>query len=450
MHNRLLGACLEERCRPFGEIQNRPPPPRESTGATRLTEQEIAAFLHFGYVPHIPDDRSSLPGWSLTQRSRLDLPQSQEAVVDCGIDLFRSLFDNNVGSSLNVVPLSGGVDSRAILAELCRRGLRDSTVAVTLGVPGALDFDLGGLVADAAGVRHEALNLYEHDVSESELRHTVSGLQLPIWVFDAQYHRLIRRQMGLEGFYWSGYLGGELSASDHLYPKPVLTWPQALSHFVADSSWSGSVRLSPPGFDPWAALPDAPLRVHSLFGYDEQLYYWLRQENLIRSAVMPSDSNDVAPFTHDAWIQFMLSIPRGGARLALYHAIMTQSYPDLFRLPVKTPGFGGRPLSPTALEWLSWQRERLQRFIVHSLLRRPHMRYVNYIPFADALRTEPLGELVAGRLRCLEERGEIPWVDIPQIWDEHLRDDSDHSLALTLLVSLEIWFATNANAGGTS
>jgi asparagine synthetase B (glutamine-hydrolysing) len=69
-----------------------------------------------------------------------------------------------------VIPLSGGWDSRLILAVLRER--TDKIVTITLGCPGQLDYELGGRVTEAAQVDHLPVRLDQRPVEWTEPRNS--------------------------------------------------------------------------------------------------------------------------------------------------------------------------------------------------------------------------------------------------------------------------------------
>ena len=58
------------------------------------------------------------------------------------LGVFKAAFEN-VSEGHHIVPLSGGLDSRAILGGLLDAGLKDQITTVTFGTLGTWDYDIG-------------------------------------------------------------------------------------------------------------------------------------------------------------------------------------------------------------------------------------------------------------------------------------------------------------------
>ena len=83
---------------------------------------------------------------------------SEPALIDQGVAAIKARFQE-ADNGTHIVPLSGGLDSRAILAGLLDRGLKDQIIATTYGTPGTYDYDIGCRVAKKIGVKHKAFDL---------------------------------------------------------------------------------------------------------------------------------------------------------------------------------------------------------------------------------------------------------------------------------------------------
>lgn len=400
-------------------------------------DSRISAFLHYGYVPLSSAERSHLPWMRPVAPNHT---ADQDILVQQGITALRSAFDDVTGS-VHIVPLSGGLDSRAILALLLERGLREQIVAVTFGVPRTFDFELGRTVAQAAGVRHEPIDLSAFTLEQDALETTARELTNWTYLIDAVYNRIVCRRFGRNATYWSGFMGDPLAGS-HLLPVDSPTWQEARVAFAERNRYGAAAELTPPGFRPESILPARPILHDTRLCFDEQLDFALRQETCIRPLVLPGGYDYRTPFLHPSWVNFILNVPR---RLRvgekLYKQLLTTMFPRLFSLPVKANV--GLPLSAPA-----WQVElRKVRLGIHKTANRLLPRFpwpiystINYLDFDRALRTnDQVRALFYDNLFELDRLNAVPWLDIDALWQAHQRGHANLGFTFRLLLSLAVY-----------
>jgi hypothetical protein len=413
----------------------------------RLTPTDIPAYLHFGYSP-----RCQTGSTVVLDRLRLHLDtrrqvQEEAALVEQGAVVLHKALGQAIEAAgkekMHILPLSGGLDSRAILGGLLENVDRTKIQAVTFGTPGTWDYEIGRQVAQAAGVRCEVIDLTASDWrwDMDGLRETAVQIETPIWLFDAYINRCIPQRFGAEAVYWSGFMGDPLAGS-HLLSTDSPDWEQARSEFVKRNQFARSMKLSPPDFVAENTLPDEPLLTADLLSYDEQLDFAIRQSCLISHIVLPHRYDYQTPFLHPEWVDFILNAPRQyRAKQTLYKRILQAAYPKLFALPTKTNN--GLPLIASrwreAVEINKLRvRNRISRYLPWVDLGVPLQ--INYIDFDHGLRYRAdLRQVVYESIQALQKRGIIDWLNIEAIWQRHQRKQANHADALTLLASLEIY-----------
>jgi len=406
-----------------------------------LEERLILSFLHFGYLPQIPRNLSSEP-WVGNKSDACDTirksPNKPQLIAQ-GIHALKAAFQNIVGG-MHIVPLSGGLDSRAILGGLLNAGLKNRIAMVTFGTPGTLDYEIGSYVAKRIGLRHEAIDLTRVKLDQEVLEKTIDEGGAWTYLIDSFYNRLISKRFGKDPTYWSGFMGDPLAGS-HLLPTDSNSWREALDKFVKRNSFSRSIVLTPPGFRPEDVLPQSPLLNESHLSYDEQLDFGIRQQCCIKPLVLPEGYDYRAPFLQPDWVNFILSVPRRYREYQfLYKEILKEAYPKLFSLPTKT-NFG------LPLDAPKWQLQLQQLTLrVRSAARRffPSGSWgahpmTNYIDFDQGLRArKDLKNVVYENIQDLKRHGIIEWLDINEIWNRHQRKQANYADVLILLASLEI------------
>ncbi len=403
----------------------------------------IAATLHFGYHPRPDPDRGARP-WARVRAA--DVPPAagldRSALVARGLEVFRTAC-GTPGDALQVVPLSGGIDSRFLLAMLLEGGLRERIVAVTFGIPGTLDFEIAARVARAARVRHEALDLREEPPTRAQL---LAAARLAPWsfLFEVHYNQLVFQRFGRTATYWSGILANAMAGADLTVACP--DWASAVRTFARDTRLVRSIDLSPPGFRPESALPAGPILADSCLTYFEQLYLFVRYPGRNDPAML-SRAHDVrAPFRSAAWVDFMLRVPSEIRRgEGFYREIAARSNPALFTLPVKNRlGF--------ALDTPAWRvqlrrgRLKLGRLLAARFPGRARRvdPMLNYVDFEHELRSgSVLAQVVEDSLQRLDSARVVDWIQPLELWRRHARRLANHGDALTALASLELNLAAN-------
>jgi len=411
-----------------------------------LDERALSTYLHYGYFPRVPEGFRELP-WARVGRADV-LASGRVAraeLVARGLEAMRAACAEP-GPGLHVVPLSGGLDSRFLLALLLERVPRASIRAVTFGVPGALDFDLAGRVAQAAGVVHERLDLSQLRVTRAELAATADRAPWG-FVFEAHFNHEIPRRHGPDATYWSGIMANVTSGKDLDFPET--TWASSCREFAGRSRLLRGRALSAPGFDAAAVLPPEPILADGALAHLEQLYAFLRYPGRIDAALLASGHRWRTPFRTAPWNEFMLRVPRElRAEPGFYRAIATASSPALFALPTKND-LGLAPAAGTL--------QRRVRDLGQKLVRRVNRLApgrlplvnpsLNYADLDGELRTDgDLGRVIGAAVEALARRGVPGWLDPLELLARHRARRENLGEHLALLASLELHLARGEGA----
>ena len=344
----------------------------------------------------------------------------------------------------HLVPLSGGLDSRAILAVLLEATDAANLHTCTFGTPGSLDYDIGCQLARQLGTVHEALPLSATRYDRGKLleasrrvRHqTVLFHHPPLDVWDDLYG---------DHLVWSGFLGDKLAES----PRVELSDAQARATFLAINTYVRSTELTD-GND--AALHRILQRdeTRSRLWLEEELNVRFRQQRFIAPHVLALGFDYATPLADADLVDFMLSVPtamrRGGA---LYRRFLVASFPELFQ--IRTKANEGLPLTAGRAHVLA---RRAGRKVVRSfpaLKRRFRDPMVNFLPWGDAFRERSdLRSLATDCLEALSERGLVDSDSIRGLLKRRLEGEADHSDALIVLASLELHLEAGLESVSTS
>lgn len=406
-----------------------------------LTENQIRCFLHYGYLPK----PSLVDVQGVLDKCKISLNEQKsaepiDALVEKGAAILDRVFRevaSSVGDETVAIPLSGGMDSRAILAGMLDYLPKEKIRTATFGVPGALDYEIGPRVASNAGVRNKPFNLDEVVWDESELIGYAEKLHRPIPLVEGF---LFRKALGLferESIIMSGFMGDPLSGA-RLPKRESRTWHDACLQFADRNNYS----MSQPACPPSGCLPPQLLQNSAALSLDDQLDFFVRQRTFIKPLVLPKGYRHITPFLNPEWVEFMLALPRTLREgQVLYKKILLHAYPDLFSLPLKNLlGLTLRASRPSiVLKKMLNKAHAKGRQYVSSIFSRPSSG-LNYIDFEKAYRSKPdLVSIADKSLRDLQRRRIVEHIDIASVWHEHIENRRDNARMISLLVSLEVF-----------
>jgi len=278
------------------------------TGAyLKLTNlEQINTFLHYNYLPKLRPD--NLYFERIVQNSKEPHPEvvsidfdDQQKLIEIGVKYLKKAIESRVESNNTyIVPLSGGLDSRAILAGLIELGLRDKIIAVTMGVPYSYDYEIGKYVAKKMGVKNELLNLNHIPVSFDELLNTASAVNNCTYLFTAYYHQIMFKRYGADFTFWNGFLGGELAGQNLLKSASIDDdWNTSVTRFnKANRFWKPLV-LTEPGFDVDKSISNTSFANGNNLSFADQLVLGIRQQYCVSPILLTEGYRQITPFLDD-------------------------------------------------------------------------------------------------------------------------------------------------------
>ena len=414
-------------------------------------KNRIEQFLAFGFVPE-PDDPEPLAllrEWSREPRRNL-ADVSVAGLVREGAAAMRAAVEEcavRAGSAgEQVVFLSGGLDSRMILAALLESFDRSQIVAATFGRPGERDFDYAARVATVAGVRHETLDSSTVEWTTAGLVDSVLARQVPMpFPFGQRYlSYLLHERIGREHVFWDGLCGDVVGGSRSTKKGETWQWSAAIEQFQVFHLRRGYGKTVSADFDPGAGMPAAPFCSDALMPYPDQLIFGVRQRAYTSTRLL-RDYRICTPFLVQPWLDFMLRVP---ARLRndkyLYQEIQKRAYPRLFSLP--TTAYDGGAVLESGFTRTS---RGLRRRVLSKAMRMGLPVLRGPVPEAGANAAIRASyrvpgatlDLVRENLTDLAARGLIDWTDpasfIPGGHGREAGDEPSES-DITRLLGLEL------------
>lgn len=415
-----------------------------------LHEKEVPEFLRFGYLPSratasFPFSDDAIP-FSVSG----DLCTSDVArdVLDEGRSILSDIFEqcaSQAGRGLQIVPLSGGLDSRLVLGGVRTLFSKEDLVAVSFGTPKTLDYELGRKVANAVGVRSVSLDLRDISVSLDDLVGLAAELDYPVSLIDAYFFRAMHRYFGNSANYWVGFLGDPLAGS-HLPTEQSDSADIAVTKFL---SWNRFGKVSVMDFR------ETGLRsvLLSLMGHgskvialDDLLDLAVRQMCYVRPTVIPNAYTSIAPFVDKRWVQFMLNLPwcdRKGEKF--YRKLAYSMFPDLFSLPLKVDlglSIDAGRLQKTA-RYLEFRANSfVRRFVSLAPLGTHPM--TNYIDYDAAFRRrDDFKELFRFARSAWADRSLVGWEKVERLWRMHQMRMANFGDFFRLLVSAAVFLKSD-------
>ena len=388
----------------------------------------LNSFLKFGYFLDYEGAKDIFKFNAFKE----DLSSYSKADLICeGGKFFQSAInaDFNINEK-HLVPLSGGLDSRAILAGLLENTSAKNIHTFTFGQPGSLDYDIGNYLAKTIGTTHQIYDLRKLHWSQEELINTARRFNLQTNLF---YHpdtsQILEDYNGFK--YWSGFMGDPIAGS-HLdkYEKPK----NAKRNFVRKNTFVRSIDLCCCEDSDFFDKIEINQRHRGLLSDGENLDFENRQKKYIAPHVLFDGLKIKKPFLNKNWSSFMLSLETDYRhQTSLYEEILLNQYPFLFSKPTKCNlGLGLRPnkLKFAGKKLLLRVKSRLPNFKSPNL---------NYLDFNQEIKTnQNLRSILVEQTQDLDKRNIIDWIDFDKIWTSQLVNNQNHSNALITLASLEI------------
>jgi len=391
----------------------------------------LQSFLNLGYFVQYDKGRDyfSLDGIDRGKYKSVSKP----ALLTEGARVFTNSVEHNYQpGQKHIVPLSGGLDSRAILAALLEHTEAANISTITFGIPGAWDFEIGQMVSKKLGIKNTPfdLNKYEYrtdelmDISKRNNQQTVLFHHWPVWMMD----KISEGQV-----LWSGFFGDPVAGS---HQPAVVTdnLDAAKQYFIKKNKYVVSVPL--PKDDIAGILDSGNLVAPEKLSYEEQLDFRIRQGRYIAPHVLLEGYDFRLPFTYQPFVDFFLSLPHHERKdQKLYKEMLMDAFPKAFSYVTKTTA--GLPLNaPDKLVYLSKAVNKVvSKFTGKS-------KGVNFLNFNDKIREkQDLRNVITEHINDFSKRNILD-IDAVKLLNDHLSNKGNYYDILLVLTSLEIHLKT--------
>lgn len=391
--------------------------------------KNLNSFLSLGYFLDFNNNDVSIDLSNIDKTKYINLRENE--LIEIGSKLWRESISHNFKSNQkHLVPISGGLDSRAVLAALLEHTEAKNIYTYTFGTENTLDYDIGNQVAKKIGTNHTSFDLEKfiytqnelEDISRRILHQTILFHHWPVWYVDKEFKGCT---------YWSGFLGETLTGS-HLPDNESTNIEEAKAKFIIKNTYVKSLKISKKSN--FYNLIQSNFISQNNLTLDEQLDFQNRQTKFVAPIVLMRGYEYKVPFSHQPLINFMLSIPDiFRVDQNLYKKILLHSFPKEFSY--KTKSNFGLPLGASKSIVLM---KRVQGKILKTL-KLSSGKGINYLNFNKKIRSkQDLKEIITNNVMDLRSRDIIDWIDIEEILKNHLSNKGNYADALIVLASLEI------------
>lgn len=288
----------------------------------------VGSFLNFGYdVTYTPDLQFKYPESLLI-----------DEIHDYSVtkDIFMSCLERSIGKSNEqiVIPISGGLDSRALLAAVLEVCSADRIRTYTFGSKYSYDFEIGKGISKRLGIKCKGYELSDYDFNEESLHSTASMFDHQTTLFYHPPYQKIRETFESDLFL-IGFMGDPIAGS-HLPVSQSKTDSEIYEKFSVKNQMVKSCSvfdLSPAQLSDVLVFPD---KISTLISKDEYFDFEVRQLKYVYPHVMPKELNCKSPFIDEAWVLHMLSLPTE-QRLyqKYYNEFLINAFPLAFQYPCK-------------------------------------------------------------------------------------------------------------------
>lgn len=307
----------------------------------RDIQTQICDFLWYGYIPSIAKSVDLFLYYDNLLNDESVETFDWHVLSSAKSLLIRVIEEQTIGRGYDEVclPLSAGLDSRALLGAALEALPADKIRAFTLGHDGTDDFDRA---------RQFTKNILPHHI---KIESVLQG-----WDTAARVAQVRRRAFddvrGLGEFsgmasadlsdlkrfpQLKGFLGDALSGKK-LPDRISGRWIDATGFYAHRfRAHKGPIALTPPDYDPLAALPSRPFGGGARMLLDDQVQFVFRQEQHIRKsfASRPGPQSPLAhpifPFDDRRWVRSFLLLPTHlRLQQPYYRHFLARSFPKIF------------------------------------------------------------------------------------------------------------------------
>lgn len=393
-------------------------------------EKNLNSFLKLGYYLDYTNSKFKFDYSNIDKKKYVNY--EKEELISIGSNLLLNAITSRYkGNQRNIVPISGGLDSRAVLSGLLMCTDAQKIETYTFGTPGTLDYEIGNYIAKKIGTRHTSFSLDQYNYSTEDLIDISKRVDNQTVLFHHPPIKIIKDIYGGSVF-WSGFLG-ETVAGAHLPSVEINNLTEAIKYFIKKNTFVKSIDLRSPENKNFETMILYSANYNKNINPVERIDFDNRQAKYIAPHVLMKGFEYVTPLADKDWFDFMLSLDNTYRyNQNLYKRILSETFPFEFSLKTKT-NFG-LPLSASKFEiFIKRAHSKMNRILIGKNVN------INYLDFNNEIRENKVfNKTIYENLSDLENRKIVNWVDLNKIWQDHMNKNADYADAILVLCSLEI------------
>ncbi len=401
-----------------------------------MNQNNLNSFLHFGFFSDYNNSEISFDlNLVLKRKIELQSVSAEEKRFIAKRDWLQN-FENLYFEGEHVVPISGGMDSRAILASLLHFTNASDIHTYTFGTPGTYDFEIGNLIGKKLGTKHKAFPFTDYKYTTDKEIEISKRIEHQTFLFHHPDLDLIDQHYQ-DKTLWSGAMMDWLTGS-YIPTQRNSTLIEAKDDIIKRGAFSNNLSMVTDIDNLRDNIVDMDLIPNNILSFEEQLQIKNFLPKMEAPHILYKKLNYIVPAKSPEFYSFYLSLsPEERFRQKFYGDFLHREFPSLFALPIKV--FHG--LSPNGSKLKLGYRRVKHRIItslnaVYPIIFNPHL---NYLDFNEGIRKrKDLNEVVFDNIVDLKDRKIVPWINIEKIYKDHMGRKRNHADALLLLASLEI------------
>ena len=362
-----------------------------------------------------------------------------------------------------IIPISGGLDSRAILACIIKKIPKDSILTFTFGQKGSYDFEIGKKIAKKAGIDNVSLDM-EYNDFEKQYTESFSDSE---GLIDASPYLPISKYKSLKKYgsdIYLGYMGDPLMGGHisfeaidkkiekkddfkdikrSIFKKNKIVKMEIYKKMFKNEFLKNYLDLST--FEKtFSKHKDCEKqKFANLFSKWDFRY---RQVNYIIPAIFRHIQyfNYYSPFLDNELVDFILKIPpelRFNEKL--YKKMLIKKYPEFFKMPTKNNlglGLNASTFFLFLKKVIYFSKKKINKVSVRAIKRNIFLdKFKNYHDYGELLRTnDSYRQFVWEKISLIKKRDFFNNDYIDRLWDLHMGGKHDFSQIFGLIVTFEM------------